>query len=574
MSEYGLQPTVKPEVNWGARIWQWLIRPSASLIDLDKQRQARLMATLSLASLILIGIRLMVGFGTGSYLTDKAFFLYYLFFAVIVGAYGASRTRFLDLSTLLFVLGYASVVYGVVLLRRSEADLSNLNTMLWLLPGFLIGALLFPYWISFVWMVANMVGVVVLPFVAPHVDSSVLNSLLYTLLVLTALTLVLNRYRALVEIDRQGQILAVNRELQNLNATLEVGVLERTRALQVSAEISRRVSTILDLDELVKEVVEEVQEAFGYYHAHIYLFDEERRNLLMVGGTGEAGRIMLANKHQIAAGRGLVGSAAATNQTVLVPNTSDDPNWLPNPLLPDTQAEVAIPIALGDTTLGVLDVQHNIADGLKQEDADLLQAIANQVAVAVQNARQYAQAQESEGRMRAMIDAIPTAVLITRISDGIVQYANDKAAALFGYSVDNFIGNLTPNLYYNQSDRETILNILRIDGTVSNYEVLGRRLDGSAMWVALSVQTMIYAHEPSYFVNATDITERRQATEMIAKRAERDRVLNRLSTKIRSAVTAEQVLQIAAQETRQAIQGSHLVIQITPNQQPDKVQQG
>lgn len=211
-------------------------------------------------------------------------------------------------------------------------------------------------------------------------------------------------------------------QLGDLIGSLEHLVAERTRALSTSFQVSRRLSTILDQQQLVAEVVEQVHSAFDYYHVHIYLFDEWKDKLVMVGGTGEAGRAMLAAGHKLDRSQGLVGKAADTRTAIFVPDVSKDSSWLPNPLLPSTRAEIAVPIMLGDQVKGVLDVQHDVRDGLSQSDADLLQTIANQVAIALQNAQLYEEAQNAAKR-EATVNLISQRIQQAETVEGVLQVA-------------------------------------------------------------------------------------------------------------------------------------------------------
>ncbi|MBL8062177.1 MAG: GAF domain-containing protein [Anaerolineales bacterium] len=210
------------------------------------------------------------------------------------------------------------------------------------------------------------------------------------------------------------------KELADLNTQLEQNVKERTRALATSIEISRRLTTILDQQQLLKAVVEQVQMSFNYYHVHIYMINAIDESLVMAGGTGEASRTMLERGHTISKGKGLVGRAAAINKFVLVADTSSDPDWLPNPLLPDTKSEIAVPISIGNQVLGVLDVQHNLTDGLTNADADLLQSIANQIAIALKNAQTYMQTQQQAER-ETMINEISRKIQNTATVEHALQ---------------------------------------------------------------------------------------------------------------------------------------------------------
>jgi putative methionine-R-sulfoxide reductase with GAF domain len=224
--------------------------------------------------------------------------------------------------------------------------------------------------------------------------------------------------------DEIGQLAEVfnniTRQLRQTLARLERQVTHRTHALEASVQVSRTLSSILDQEQLVSEVVEQVRSAFGYYHAHIYLLDETNGDLIMAGGTGLAGKTMLDAGHRIPRGRGLVGRAASTKEVVLAPDVKRERDWLANPLLPDTEAEIAVPIAIRDQVLGVLDIQHDVVGGLTEEDTRLLQSVANQVAIALRNARLYELAQQQAERQK-LINAINQKIHAANTIEEVLQ---------------------------------------------------------------------------------------------------------------------------------------------------------
>jgi GAF domain-containing protein len=169
----------------------------------------------------------------------------------------------------------------------------------------------------------------------------------------------------------------------------------------------------------------------------------------MVGGSGEAGRVMLARGHKISGRAGLVGRTASNNQPSIVSDVSQDPNWLPNPLLPNTKSEVAVPISIGDKILGVLDVQQSSVGGLSQGDVVLLQSIANQLAIAVQNTRAYATTQQRAER-EALISAINQKIQKATSFDEILKTALEELKQ----ALDLQQGSIEIGLSTMHSDRE------------------------------------------------------------------------------------------------------------------------
>ena len=187
-------------------------------------------------------------------------------------------------------------------------------------------------------------------------------------------------------------------QLQEMLATAE----RRAVQLEVAREVALRLMAALDPEELMAQVVQLVQDFFGFYHVNVYLMDAQAAFLNMAEGTGEAGRVMKENRRSLAVGQGLVGKVGQTGKPVLVADVSKEPQWLPNPLLPETCSELVVPLRLGDEILGALDVQSNVVNGLTEEDVALLEGLGAQIAVAVQNARLF----ESEHRQRLEATAL------------------------------------------------------------------------------------------------------------------------------------------------------------------------
>ncbi|MCB0211577.1 MAG: GAF domain-containing protein [Anaerolineae bacterium] len=176
-----------------------------------------------------------------------------------------------------------------------------------------------------------------------------------------------------------------------------IGSLQKqTQQLETTVEINQRLASKLNIDELVQSIIRRVQLGFHYYHLHIYLLDHKQQRLRLVEGTGTAGAKMKEDGFSIAldAEKSLVVEAARTAATVLVNDVHQARNWLPNPLLPQTRSEMAVPIIANKQVVGVLDVQDDKLASFDESDAKLMRSMANQVAIALTNANLFEQTQQ------------------------------------------------------------------------------------------------------------------------------------------------------------------------------------
>ncbi|NJN44150.1 MAG: GAF domain-containing protein, partial [Anaerolineae bacterium] len=173
------------------------------------------------------------------------------------------------------------------------------------------------------------------------------------------------------------------------------------------AEVSTAVATIREMKTLLQDVVDLTKSRFNLYHAHVYLINESGKELVLTAGAGEAGRVMTAQGRIIPLlhESSLVARAAQTRQAVIVNDVSQASDFLPNPLLPETKSEMALPLIIGDRILGVLDVQSNQIGYFTDDDRRIQTILADQVAIAVSNAAQYTQEQFRAQKLSNLVES-------------------------------------------------------------------------------------------------------------------------------------------------------------------------
>jgi GAF domain-containing protein/CHASE3 domain sensor protein len=183
-------------------------------------------------------------------------------------------------------------------------------------------------------------------------------------------------------------------QLQEMIGTLEQRVAERTRNLQATIEVTRATTSVLNPDELLYQVVGLVRDRFALYYVGLFLLDEERRFAVLRAGTGEAGQKMLAQGHALeVGGNSMIGQCTARAEARIALDVGEEAVRFDNPLLPGTRSEMALPLRSRGRVIGAMTVQSAEEAAFDETDIAVMQAMADQVAVAIDNARLFAETQ-------------------------------------------------------------------------------------------------------------------------------------------------------------------------------------
>lgn len=183
----------------------------------------------------------------------------------------------------------------------------------------------------------------------------------------------------------EGRIIERTREIEH-----------RSNLLRAAAGVGKAITSFRDLSELLQQATYLIHENFGYYHVGIFLLDEHKEYAVLSATNSEGGLRMLEKNHKLKVGEtGIVGYVTQNAKARIALDVGNDAVYFDNPELPQTRSEIALPLMVGGQILGALDVQSTEPQAFSEEDVSTLQILAEQIAVAIQNANLFDEAEKA-----------------------------------------------------------------------------------------------------------------------------------------------------------------------------------
>ena len=190
-------------------------------------------------------------------------------------------------------------------------------------------------------------------------------------------------------------------QIRSLIEGLEQRVQDRTHDLELASEVGRTITeNVANPSEMLTTAAELIRSRFELYYTQVYLTDTAGQKLILHAGTGDVGEQLLSRGHQLLVdSSSLNGQAVLAKQPIIVADTLQSASFKPNPLLPKTRSEMAVPLIANGQVIGVLDMQSEQPDALTETNLAAFQALAGQLAIAIQNANLFAETQEARSEV-------------------------------------------------------------------------------------------------------------------------------------------------------------------------------
>jgi len=351
--------------------------------------------------------------------------------------------------------------------------------------------------------------------------------------------------------DRTRELADRNQELDEANSQIH----RRASQFEALAQVTQAITSIRDLQELLPHITTVISDRFGFYHVGIFLLDDAHEFAVLSAANSEGGKKMLGRRHRLRVGeQGIVGNVTLTGNPRIAMDVGADAVYFDNPELPDTHSEMALPLKSGTLIVGALDVQSTERGAFTQEDIQMLGLLADQVSLAIENARLF------EETRRALSEAESIGHQLTREAWARVPVENK----LLGYRYS--IAGSSPlnkrldveELTKNQNkgtQKETNQVIVPIElrgemiGTlvVQSPSTAGLNQDQISLIKAVAERVALSAENARLF-------------EETNRRAERERLVTDITGKIRSVNDPQSMIQTAMDELRKALGASKVEV--------------
>ena len=195
-------------------------------------------------------------------------------------------------------------------------------------------------------------------------------------------------------------------ELEGVKAQLQQTVNRQLIQLKTAAEVAREALTIGDMATLLEQTAHLISDRFGFYHTGIFLLDAKREYAVLRAASSLGGQRMLARQHKLRVGEvGIVGYVAGKGAPRIALDVGADAVYFDNPDLPQTSSEMALPLIVQGAVIGVLDVQSTQTQAFSDEDVKILQTLADQIALAIENARLLNETREALRELQKSLQA-------------------------------------------------------------------------------------------------------------------------------------------------------------------------
>jgi GAF domain-containing protein len=378
-----------------------------------------------------------------------------------------------------------------------------------------------------------------------------------------------------------GSLTSTLKEEQELTSGLEAErkeledrVVERTQSLErraaqleASIRLTREITSMNDPLSLLNQVVELIQTYFNYYHAGIFLIDQSGEYAVLRAATGDAGRQMLEKKHRLRVGsEGIVGYVTGKGIPRIAMAVGEDEVHFKNPLLPQTQSEMSVPIQIHGKMLGALDVQSVDPNAFSDEDVKVIQSIADQIAVTLDKSNQLNELQHN-------LQVLEESNLSSAMRSWRSHIINARRNFSYRYRQAEQVSDNRPRPEANAAIKngETVVTpstSKKAGGEAETAVAVPIKLRGQVLGV---INLRVSGHSvPMEMLDLINITSDRLALaldnarllEDSRDRAEREHMISEITTRIRESSEVEKILRTTAQELGQKLGVSQVQVQL------------